>query len=542
MIHLKSQVDQNFKFESFGGFVPEFSLGTTEVSVGGGSESDTIRVENASESSNESRGFFSTNQSEAWNESPQNVAAAPEYISNQIELVSEGQQLIVPPPLLLKPIDIKSLSQHASYQLVADYNIYDGTLSSVPTGAGFGDHPLQFSQTLQQEIKTEPTTDESHVQTPPQNFKSTGEGGDQGGQYEEDLDFVEEPLEDDDITCEPETMIVVVDEDETYIKCSLNVGAGVQGEDIKEWYEQIVQAPTSIQELNSNLNLHTLGRPRPSFQLPPLPPMSTILPQNQNNFQQQHLNIFKQDFNSENSLSPPQNDFSSRPTFMTGSPTTVVNSIRNPLPREAVLSENSPYQESQFPRDVLECLSNNNVPPSPSWAQQVPSTSQENSHPVFLDQKENFNFDQPTTFQINPNPLQNGLQITSKIKQEKRVAKFSPYKKQGKAKGIGAIGQEFYGKDAENKQVCALCPFVATTKNPYRHLQDHFARIHFKTRLADELPKTKPFKCPFPNCETKPHSDWQAVMRHYIGNNHGILEKWIREEMVKRADPGTVRL
>ena len=38
--------------------------------------------------------------------------------------------------------------------------------------------------------------DESHVQTPPQNFKSTGdEGGDQGGQYEEDLDFVEEPLE-----------------------------------------------------------------------------------------------------------------------------------------------------------------------------------------------------------------------------------------------------------------------------------------------------------------------------------------------------------
>ena len=34
------------------------------------------------------------------------------------------------------------------------------------------------------------------MQTPPQNFKSTGdEGGDQGGQYEEDLDFVEEPLE-----------------------------------------------------------------------------------------------------------------------------------------------------------------------------------------------------------------------------------------------------------------------------------------------------------------------------------------------------------
>ena len=55
-----------------------------------------------------------------------------------------------------------------------------------------------------------------------------------------------------------------------------------------------------------------------AFQVPPLPPMSTILPQNQNNFQQQHLNIFKQDFNSENSLSPPQNDFSSRPTFMTG--------------------------------------------------------------------------------------------------------------------------------------------------------------------------------------------------------------------------------
>ena len=34
------------------------------------------------------------------------------------------------------------------------------------------------------------------MQTPPQIFKSTGEeGGDQEGQYEEDLDFVEEPLQ-----------------------------------------------------------------------------------------------------------------------------------------------------------------------------------------------------------------------------------------------------------------------------------------------------------------------------------------------------------
>ena len=42
---------------------------------------------------------------------------------------------------------------------------------------------------------------------------------------------------------------------------------------------------------------------------------------------------------------------------------------------------------------------------------------------------------------------------------------------------------------------------------------------------------SKPFNCPIAECESKNLSDWQAVMRHYIGNKHGVLEKCVREEL-----------
>lgn len=45
------------------------------------------------------------------------------------------------------------------------------------------------------------------------------------------------------------------------------------------------------------------------------------------------------------------------------------------------------------------------------------------------------------------------------------------------------------------------------------------------------MPVSKPFNCPIPECESRNLSDWQAVMRHYIGNKHGILEKYVREEL-----------
>ena len=104
---------------------------------------------------------------------------------------------------------------------------------------------------------------------------------------------------------------------------------------------------------------------------------------------------------------------------------------------------------------------------------------------------------------------------------------------QRKPKSLGALGLSLHGLPRDPKsqsiQMCPLCKFQATTKNPYRHLQDHLARVHFKERLARELPAMKPFKCPVPECQGKHYTDWQAVMRHYIGNKHGILEIYVKE-------------
>ena len=98
-------------------------------------------------------------------------------------------------------------------------------------------------------------------------------------------------------------------------------------------------------------------------------------------------------------------------------------------------------------------------------------------------------------------------------------------------------------------QICPICMFQATTKNPYRHLQDHLARYHFKERIAADLPTKKPYICPMPGCDNKHYPDWQvrthslsteldilclqAVMRHYIGKKHGILDKFVKEELAQ---------
>ena len=89
-----------------------------------------------------------------------------------------------------------------------------------------------------------------------------------------------------------------------------------------------------------------------------------------------------------------------------------------------------------------------------------------------------------------------------------------PNKRQKTGPGIGAMGQAVWGFGAGN-QICPICRFQATTKNPYRHLQDHLARTHFKDRLARDLPQTKPFYCPTQECKGKIFHDWEAVMGHY---------------------------
>jgi len=123
-----------------------------------------------------------------------------------------------------------------------------------------------------------------------------------------------------------------------------------------------------------------------------------------------------------------------------------------------------------------------------------------------------------------------------------------------KTTSLGALGQALHGtllgipRDSRENavQICPICKFQATTKNPYRHLQDHLARMHFKERIAADLPTKKPYICPMPGCDGKHYPDWQAVMRHYIGKKHGILDKFVKEELaqIRRENggriPGTV--
>ena len=37
-------------------------------------------------------------------------------------------------------------------------------------------------------------------------------------------------------------------------------------------------------------------------------------------------------------------------------------------------------------------------------------------------------------------------------------------------------------------------------------------------------------------CDGKHYPDWQAVMRHYIGKKHGILDKFVKETLAEVND------
>ena len=42
--------------------------------------------------------------------------------------------------------------------------------------------------------------------------------------------------------------------------------------------------------------------------------------------------------------------------------------------------------------------------------------------------------------------------------------------------------------------------------------------------------------CPMAGCDGKHYPDWQAVMRHYIGKKHGILDKFVKETLAEVSD------
>jgi len=161
---------------------------------------------------------------------------------------------------------------------------------------------------------------------------------------------------------------------------------------------------------------------------------------------------------------------------------------------------------------------------------------------------------------VNPSALVSEhtvLKVLDQSKQRNNVTKIrrprmrdengngSPYIHR-KTTSLGALGQALHGTPRDSRenavQICPICKFQATTKNPYRHLQDHLARVHFKDRIAAELPTKKPYVCPFDGCDGKAYPDWQAVMRHYIGKKHGILDKYVKEELcqIRRENGGRI--
>ena len=46
--------------------------------------------------------------------------------------------------------------------------------------------------------------------------------------------------------------------------------------------------------------------------------------------------------------------------------------------------------------------------------------------------------------------------------------------------------------------------------------------------LMEYIPR---YICPMAGCDGKHYPDWQAVMRHYIGKKHGILDKFVKETL-----------
>ena len=150
--------------------------------------------------------------------------------------------------------------------------------------------------------------------------------------------------------------------------------------------------------------------------------------------------------------------------------------------------------------------------------------------------------EQSSTFPA-PSPPQNQEPQTGlKRKSEESHATVVAYKRPKTGPSISAMGQAVHGGLGKSNQsgncICPICRFEGVTKNPYRHLQDHMARVHFKERLERELPQTKPFFCPTQECQGRIFSDWQAMQRHYIGNKHGILEKYVYEYLGMKENAG----
>ena len=148
--------------------------------------------------------------------------------------------------------------------------------------------------------------------------------------------------------------------------------------------------------------------------------------------------------------------------------------------------------------------------------------------------------EQSSTFPAPSQPQNQEPQTGLKRKSDESHATVVAYKRPKTGPSITAMSQAVNGSlgKTSGNCICPICRFEGVTKNPYRHLQDHMARVHFKERLERELPQTKPFFCPTQECQGRIFSDWQAMQRHYIGNKHGILEKYVYEYLGMKENAG----
>ena len=155
-----------------------------------------------------------------------------------------------------------------------------------------------------------------------------------------------------------------------------------------------------------------------------------------------------------------------------GSGPSAVSGLKRPLPLTEVLGEYN-LQSSHVPQQVIQrAMAEFNAKTS---AFNFPTAGFENFQSVYVDQKENLTF--PDGGFIKS---EEGSRGSTKSRSSQRSQPYSVSARRartvGSKKSIGAIGQTVHGLK-ENKQVCPLCNFEATTKNPYRHLQDHLGKL-----------------------------------------------------------------
>ena len=147
-----------------------------------------------------------------------------------------------------------------------------------------------------------------------------------------------------------------------------------------------------------------------------------------------------------------------------------LNCLKRPLPRTVLGSHSN--QSDHAPQHIIQRAM--------AEFDQGQLSAFDNFQHVLEDQKENMmmNFSQERLETLGIIKSVEGSKINTKDK-SRSSQRSQPYsvnprkvKTVGSKKSIGAIGQTVHGLK-ENRQVCPLCKFEATTKNPYRHLQDH---------------------------------------------------------------------